>query len=144
MQRLIDQARELMRQGSPDAARQLMAELKQMLQNLQGALSRGRRQSEQSRQAQQALQDLRGLVQRQQKLLDETHRRTQKERDQSNQERIERSTAGRAEQDAIRKQLSQMMRKFGDMMGQIPKGLGDAERAMNCLLYTSPSPRDRG
>ena len=36
MQRLIDQARELIRQGSPDAARQLMADLKQMLQNLRG------------------------------------------------------------------------------------------------------------
>ena len=130
MQRLIDRARELMRQGSPKAARQLMAELKQMLENLREVLSRDVRQSEQSRQAHQALQDLRGLVQRQQRLLDETHRRAQKERDQRDQERIERSTEGRTEQDAIRKQLGQMMRKFGDMIGQIPKGLGDAERAM--------------
>ena len=130
MQRLIDRARELIRQGSPDAARQLMADLKQMLQNLRGALSRGGHQSEQSRQAQQALKNLRGLVRRQQKLLDETYGRAQRERDQRNQEHIERSTEGRTEQDAIRKQLGQMMRKFGDMMGQIPKGLGEAERAM--------------
>ena len=130
MQRLIDRARELIRQGSPDAARQLMADLKQMLQNLRGALSRGGHQPEQSRKAQQTLKNLRGLVRRQQKLLDETYGRAQKERDQWNQERIERSTEGRTEQDAIRKQLGQMMRKFGDMMGQIPKGLGEAERAM--------------
>ena len=130
MQRLIDRARELIRQGSPDAARQLMADLKQMLQNLQGALSQGGRQSEQSRQAQQTLKNLRGLVRRQQNLLDETYGRVQREHDQRDQERIERSTEGQIEQDAIRKQLGQMMRKFSDMMGQIPKGLGEAERAM--------------
>ena len=130
MQRLIDRARELIRQGSPDAARQLMADLKQMLQNLRGALSRGGHQPEQSRKAQQTLKNLRGLVRRQQKLLDETYGRAQRERDQWNQERIERSTEGRTEQDSIRKQLGHMMRKFGDMMGRIPKGLGEAERAM--------------
>ena len=79
---------------------------------------------EQSRQAQQALKNLRGLVRRQQKLLDETYGRAQREHDQRNQERIERSTEGQTEQDAIRKQLGEMMRKFSDMMGQIPKGLG--------------------
>ena len=130
MQRLIDRARELIRQGSPDAARQLMAELKQMLENLRGALSRSGGQSEQHRQAQRVLRDLRGLVQRQQQLLDKTHRRAQRERDQRYQERIERSTEGRTEQDAIRKQLGRMLLKFGNMMGQIPMGLGEAERAM--------------
>jgi len=130
MQRMLDRARELMRQGSREAAKQLMAELQRMLENLRSALSRNGRQSQESRQAQQAMRELRGLVQRQQKLLDETHRRAQKEREQLQQERVERSTEGQKEQEAIRKQLGEMMRKFSEMMGQIPKGLGDAERAM--------------
>ena len=130
MQRLIDQARELIRQGSPDAARQLMADLAQMLQNLRGALSRGGHQSEQYRQAQRAMVNLRGLVRRQQKLLDDTYGRAQRERDQRNREPIERSTKGLSEQRAIRRQLGQVMRKFSDLMGQIPKGLEESERAM--------------
>ena len=52
MQRLIDRARELIRQGSPDAARQLMADLTDAAK-FTGGLSRGGHQSEQSRQAQQ-------------------------------------------------------------------------------------------
>ena len=130
MLRMLDRARELMRQGSREPAKQLMAELQRMLENLRSALSRNGLQSQHSREAQQAMRDLRGLVQRQQKLLDETHRRAQKERDQLQQESIERSTEGQKEQETIRRQLGEMMRKFNDLMGQIPKGLGDAERAM--------------
>ena len=98
-----------------------MADLKQMLQNLQGGPLPRRTPMEQSRKAQQALKNLRGLVRRQQNLLDETYGRAQRERDQRNQERIERSTEGQTEQDSIRKQLGHMMRKFGDRWAEIPK-----------------------
>ena len=79
LQRMLDRARELMRQGSREAAQQLMAELQRMLENLRGALARGGRPNEQARQSQQTMRELRGIIQRQQKLLDETFRRSQEE-----------------------------------------------------------------
>ena len=54
-----------------------MTELQQLLENLRERSS-GRAAIEESREAQQAMRGLRSLVQRQQKLLDETHRRAQK------------------------------------------------------------------
>lgn len=133
IQRMIDRARELMRQGSRDAARQLMAELQRMLENLRGAMSRGGRMSEQARQAQKTMRELRGIVQRQQKLLDETHKRAQRQSKEGvpdGPENDPESQEGSKEQGAIRKELGKLMQKFGDMMGQIPKGLGQAEGAM--------------
>jgi uncharacterized protein (TIGR02302 family) len=130
IQRMMDRARELMRQGSRDAAKQLMAELQRMLENLRSALSRGGRpQSQQSKQAQQTMKELRDIIRRQQKLLDETHKRSQRDPAEREQEG-KKDTEGLADQKGIRRQLGKMMQKFGEMMGKIPKGLGDAERAM--------------
>jgi uncharacterized protein (TIGR02302 family) len=131
LQRMLDQMRELMRQGSREAAKQLMAELQRMLQNLRGALARRGQQSEQSRRAQKTMRELRGIIRRQQKLLDETFRRSRPGGQRKpGEERSEANNEGQEEQQAIRRELGKMMRKFGEQAGQIPKGLGDAERAM--------------
>jgi hypothetical protein len=37
---------------------------------------------------------------------------------------------GRAQQEALRPQLGELMGKFGDMTGEVPHSLGDAEQAM--------------
>lgn len=131
LQRMLDQMRELMRQGSRDAAKQLMAELQRMLQNLRGAMARRGKQNEQSRRAQQTMRELRGIIRRQQKLLDETFRRTRPSgQDRPGEKRSEANNEGQEAQQAIRRELGKMMRKFGEQAGRIPKGLGDAERAM--------------
>jgi uncharacterized protein (TIGR02302 family) len=131
LQRLLYRARELMRQGSRDAAKQLMAELQRMLQNLRGALARRGQMSKEARRAQQTMRELRGIIRRQQKLLDGTFRRTRPGGSgRKDEERSERNDDGLDEQQAIRRELGKMMRKFGEQAGQIPKGLGDAERAM--------------
>ncbi|MBT3989477.1 MAG: TIGR02302 family protein [Rhodospirillaceae bacterium] len=129
IQRMLDRARELMRQGNRDAAKQLMAELQRMLENLRSALSRGGRQSQQSKQAQKTMKELRDIIRRQQKLLDETHKRAQRDPAEREQEG-KKDTEGLKDQEGIRRQLGKMMQKFGEMMGKIPKGLGTAERAM--------------
>lgn len=137
LQRMLDRARELLRQGSRDAAKQLMAELQRMLENLRGAMARGGRMSEGAKQAQKSMRELRDIIRKQQKLLDQTHRQTQKgqpggdqKQGEQGQENPEQGKQGLKEQEGIRKQLGKLMRKFGDMMGKIPKGLGKAERAM--------------
>ncbi len=129
IQRMLDRARELMRQGSRDAARQLMAELQRMLEYLRSALSRGSRQSQQSREAQQMMRELRDIIRKQQKLLDETYKRAQRDPAEREQEG-KKDTEGLSNQEGIRRQLGKTMQKLGEMMGQIPKGLGKAERAM--------------
>ena len=129
IQRMLDRARELMRQGSRDAARQLMAELQRMLEYLRSALSRGSRQSQQSREAQQMMRELRDIIRKQQKLLDETYKRAQRDPAEREQEG-KKDTEGLSDQEGIRRQLGKTMQKLGEMMGQIPKGLGKAERAM--------------
>jgi tetratricopeptide (TPR) repeat protein len=131
LQRLLDRMRELMRQGSREAAKQLMAELQRMLQSLRGALARRGQQSEEARRAQQTMRELRAIIRRQQKLLDETFRSTRPgNRGRPGEERSEANTDGLDEQQAIRRELGKMMRKFGEQAGEIPKGLGDAERSM--------------
>ena len=129
IQRMLDRARELTRQGSRDAARQLMAELQRMLEYLRSALSRGSRQSQQSREAQQMMRELRDIIRKQQKLLDETYKRAQRDPAEREQEG-KKDTEGLSNQEGIRRQLGKTMQKLGKMIGQIPKGLGKAERAM--------------
>jgi len=143
LQRLLDRARELLRQGSRDAAKQLMAELQRMLENLRGALAQGGRMSQGARQAQKGMRELRDIIRKQQKLLDDTYRRTRRggagkdgrkgekgNQGKNGQKGEPKAAEGLKEQEGIRKQLGKLMRRFGEMMGKIPKGLGEAERAM--------------
>ncbi len=124
-QRMLDRARELMRQGNRDAAREMMAQLQRMLESLQGAQARNRQQQRQSREAQEAMRRLQGIIQRQQSLLDDTFRRSQE--GETGDAPLEES---REEQESIRRQLGELMQRLGEMMGQVPQNLGQAERSM--------------
>ena len=124
LQRMLDRARELMRQGSTEAARQLMAELQRMLENLRRGLARGgRQQNEQMRRSQQAMRELRDIIRRQQELLDKTFKQSKERGDAPLAKEQE-------EQNAIRQQLGKMMQRLGEMLGKVPPGLGRAEREM--------------
>lgn len=72
LQRMLDRARELMRSGQRDAARQLLSQLREMLENLQVARGQ-RRQSPEQR----ALSDLQKMIELQRNLLDRSHRMQQ-------------------------------------------------------------------
>ena len=122
---LLDQAREMMRQGSMEGAKQLMAELRRMLENLRSALAQGR-QNPKMREAQQAMGELRDIIRRQQGLLDESFKHSQEGAEFSKED----MDASRAEQEALRRKLGEMMQKFNDLMGQVPEQLGNAEQAM--------------
>jgi len=135
MQSMLDRARELMRQGSRDAARQLMAELQRMLDSLRRGLARNGRGDQQTREAQRTMRELRDIIRRQQKLLDETFRQSQKNRGQEpnneDDEQKDQARLGAAEQKEIRRRLGELMKKFSNRgNGKIPKGPGDAERSM--------------
>ena len=137
--RMIEEARELLRSGAMDAAKQLLGELQRMLQGLQ----RGLAATPQGREAQKGakmMSDLREMSRRQQQLLDRSFRRARegdgaKPGDKSRGSGKSGKGSGGAgddarAQNALRRMLGEMMRQMDEMLGKIPDSLGSAERAM--------------
>jgi hypothetical protein len=119
--------------GAREAARQLLSQLQEMLENLQAGNIQpqfGQGQNE----MRNALKGLGELMQRQQRLLDDTFRETQRRRGnrgQQSQQGQQGTPQSMAEQqEAMRRALGEIMRRLGEGMGQIPAPLGNAERAM--------------
>jgi hypothetical protein len=90
LQKMLDQIQELMRQGSRDAAKDMMSQLQQMLDQMRGALAQrgnnGQQRQQMSeaqrqaqRDAQQSMKDLQDLIRRQEKLLDDTYKQQQEQ-----------------------------------------------------------------
>jgi hypothetical protein len=146
LQRMLDRARQLARTGARDAARELLSRLQDMLENLRaGQMMQGQQPG--GSEGQQMMQGLQDMIQRQQNLLDRTFRRSQQGRPgqrgmpgqrgqpmpgQGGQPGEGEGDDGDAagEQEAIRRQLGELMRQLGEMMGDIPGGFGRAERSM--------------
>jgi uncharacterized protein (TIGR02302 family) len=120
LQRMLDQARELLRGGARDAAKDMLAQLQQMLENLKAAPF-GQAQGQMA-EAQKMMGDLGKLTQRQQELMDRTFQQGQQGEQPGGPEA--------SEQESLRQQLGDLMRRFGEMTGDIPRPLGSAERAM--------------
>jgi uncharacterized protein (TIGR02302 family) len=129
LQRMLDRARELAMTGNLDAARQMLSMLREMLENLKnGRFAQGRGQGNQK--AWKMLRELRDMMKRQQELMDDTHRRSQK-----GMQNGKPGSKGEAKrQGDLQKQLQDLLRRFGEMMGKIPKSLGEAELAMREAL----------
>ncbi len=132
LQRMLDRARELAMTGNMEAARQLLSMLREMLENLRsGRMARGRGQNQRQSQAWKMLQDLQEMMRRQQELMDESHRQSQQGMRQGQPPSTK---DGARRQGDLKKQLQEMLRKFGEMMGRVPKSLGDAELEMREAL----------
>ena len=134
LRQIIERARELARMGSIDAARKMLSELRQMLQNLRAGLRPGRpgRSGEAFAKAHEMMNQLRELIRRQQSLLDRTFRRAQRENGGESQrgEGGGADAAEAAKQEALRRGLGDLMVKLDEMLGRIPGSMGKAERAM--------------
>lgn len=140
LQRMIEQARELARSGARDQARQMLSQLQQMLENMR-AVPMQQQMNQQARQAQQMMQQLQDMMRQQQELMDRSFQRSQ----QGNGQRQEQQTpeggdgkdpgrssnAGDAQaQEALRRQLGEMMRRLEEMNGETPRSLGQADQSM--------------
>jgi uncharacterized protein (TIGR02302 family) len=144
LKRMLDRARELARTGSREAARDMLSQLQEMLENLRTART-GQMRGSQG----QAMRQMQEMMRRQQQLLDKSFRQShqaprgqrgqpgqQGQRGQMGQNgqpqagdgQQDGDTAG--EQEALRRQLGEMMRQLGEQGGDIPQALGRAERAM--------------
>jgi uncharacterized protein (TIGR02302 family) len=140
LQRMLDRARELARSGAREQARDMLSQLQNMLENLRAANPQELRQRG-SNQAQKLMRGMQELMQRQQQLLDRSFRaqRQQSNPGENGEQGGEDNEAigdpgqmgdAAGAQEALRRQLGDMMREFGDDMGDIPDPLGRAERAM--------------
>ncbi|MFN4282931.1 MAG: TIGR02302 family protein [Alphaproteobacteria bacterium] len=146
LQRMIEAAREAARSGDMDAAREMLSQLQQMLENLQsGQFAQSQQQMQQQQQANEMMRQMQELMRRQRELMEQTYRDAQSQRGQNQQGQQGRNQQGQnqqgqqgqngqqsqAEQEALRRMLGEMMRQLGEMGGQIPEGFGNAERSMN-------------
>ena len=145
LQRMLDQARQMARTGARDAAREMLQRLQEMLENMRvQAQQQPGEGGEQGGEGQQMLQSLQEMMQRQQNLADRNFRRSQQNRPgqgrpgQPNMGGRQPGQQGTpdeggddaAEQEALRGELSEMMRQLQNMMGESPGAFGRAERAM--------------
>ena len=140
LQRMLDRARELARTGSRDAARDLLSQLQEMLENLRMARP-GQMRNGQG----EAMRQMQDMMRRQQQLLDKSFRQSRQGQGQQGQKGQQQGQAGRngqpqpgdqdgdmaGDQEALRRQLGDMMRQLGEQSGDIPQSLGRAERAMH-------------
>jgi uncharacterized protein (TIGR02302 family) len=142
MQRLAEAAREAAQQGNMDEARQRMAQLEQMLDNLRNARTRqdadAARNAERRQRGRQQMSVLQDMIARQGGLLDQAQRRSDAETrpDRAGKpptEAADPDAARQAErlvQQALRRALGELMQRFGDLTGQVPPSLNEADNAM--------------
>lgn len=141
LERMAEQAREAARQGRMNDARQRMAELERMLDQLRNARpEHGQQSAQQNAQRQKGRQQmgaLQDMIGRQGGLLDHSQSRS----DQTTRvppnlsptepadSALEREMDRRVQQ-ALRRALGELMQQFGDLTGQVPQSLGEADQAM--------------
>jgi uncharacterized protein (TIGR02302 family) len=139
LQEMLDRAREMALGGAREQAKDMLSRLQNILENLQAMPFQqfGR----DARAAQQMMRDLEDLVRQQQELLDRSFQRSQQ--GQGDQRQPPRTGQGPGQEDPqstnqgdaqaqeqLRRRLGEVMRRFGEMTGDIPRALGNAERHM--------------
>ena len=133
VQSMMDRVRELLRMGMVDEAQKLLAEMREMMQNLRAAPSPFA--SGEGKEAMEMLKDLYDVMEQQQDLMEQTH-------DQAMGREAGESTGGDGEgdelspqeraarQDQLRKRLDTLGDRLSDMMGKSPTELGNASESM--------------
>jgi uncharacterized protein (TIGR02302 family) len=134
---MLDQAREMARSGAREAAKDMLAQLQEMLENLQAGMMM--QQPQGADQAMQMMNELNEMMRMQQQLLDRSFRRSQDGQQPGEPGQMQEGQEGQpsqqdaidsAAQEALRRRLGELMRQLGEMSGNIPRPMGEAERSM--------------
>ncbi len=140
---IMERIREMLQNGMKDAARRMLEQLQRMMENLQVGIQQ--RPSPQGMEAMEMLEGLQELMRGQRELLDRTYRNAQemgqdpngqRQGNQSGQSPSQQQGQGNptaadsALQEALRRQLGELMQRYGEMMGDIPQPFGRAEQEM--------------
>jgi uncharacterized protein (TIGR02302 family) len=147
LKKLMDVIRKLTKSGAHADAKQLLAQLNNMLTNMRaGQIGRI---STHGQESMKLLNQLQNIIKKQEKLLNQTFRNTQRrgqiplqtrrrERGQNMSRRGPpqrkmqpgEMSHGAQTQEKLRRQLGEIMRQLGEMTVSIPRPMGRAERAM--------------
>ena len=143
LDRLAEEARQDLEQGKMDEAQEKMAELERQLDRLkQARADKGQGNSQQRQKGKRQMGAVQDMVGREGGLLDHAESRSD---DANRPQRIEpdagQSGAGKPDpamqrpqdqrvQQALRGALGEMMQQFGDLTGEVPPSLGEADMAM--------------
>ena len=127
LQQMIDNARDLAETGARDAARDMLEQLQELLENMEPARPE---ENPAAAGGERMMQQLQEIMEGQDELLDETFRRAQQggENERQTPGGDERTAAER--QEALRRALGEVMRRLGEGGEPIPQPLGRAERSM--------------
>ena len=150
--RLEDAARD----GRQEDAEREMAELEEMLQALEeGRTSRAEdRQRQQRQRGQQQMGALQDMVRREAEMLDRAHRRSGDQENTRNDARRpppprtqtpearEEAARDARTQRALRRALGELMQQFGELTGDVPAPLAEADRAMRDAAEALSEGRD--
>jgi uncharacterized protein (TIGR02302 family) len=132
---MLNQARRMAESGARESAQQMLDQLQNMLENLQmGVPMMAGRDS----QGQRMLGDLGRIMRQQQQLLEDTFRMQRDRQSGDSEGEMSQGTQGppgsagegAQRQEALREMLGDLMRRFSNMTGEIPQGMGAAEQAM--------------
>ncbi|MEM7169863.1 MAG: TIGR02302 family protein [Pseudomonadota bacterium] len=131
LQDLLDQARELARNGARDAAQELLARLQDILENLQ-MQPFDQAMDGQMQDASRMMRSLERMLQDQEELLDRSYQRSkeQKAGEGSEQSQNQNNQGDAQDQEQLRQELGDLMRELSEMLGDIPGPLGRAEGEM--------------
>jgi len=145
LQKMLQQARELARTGSMEAAKRMLSELNRMLENLRNGAFMAQ-SNQRMNKARQMMDGMRDLIDRQQKLMDRTFRQMQRgqgregqrsQGQQGQQGMPQQPGQGRMPfqglgdlQGQLRRDLGRQMLQMDELLGNIPGALGQAERSM--------------
>lgn len=112
LQRMLEQIRDLMRSGARDAARELLAQLRNMLENLRAGRPMPGQMGEGP--GGEMMRQLQDLIRRQSQLLDQTFRQSQGRAPNAHGQMRQGAMSQRELQEALR-QLQRMMGQMGNM-----------------------------
>ncbi len=141
LEEMLRQIEELAKSGAKDAARDLLAQMQRMLENLQTGRMQQMPQGQQSQEMMKMLNELADMIQRQQELMDQTHRQGQERRGQQGEqgrsgermteeqlaEALKQLREGQAD---LEKRLQELMDQMAENGMKQPGELGEAGRSM--------------
>jgi uncharacterized protein (TIGR02302 family) len=138
LDRLAEEARQALREGRMDDAREKMAELERLLDRLkQAQIDKGQGNSQQRQKGHQQMGAVQDMVGREGGLLDHTESRNEQvntpqpiQPDQGSNDPAAQRPMDQRVQQALRSALGEMMQQFGDLTGEVPQALTDADQAM--------------
>lgn len=142
---IMERIREMLNSGMRDAARRMLEQLQRMMENLQASAQQ--RPSLEGMEAMEMLEGLQELMQGQRELLDRSFQQStpmQRQFGQRGQQRrgseqgqqgqqgqqTPQMSADATLQEALRRQLGDIMQRFGEMMGDVPAPFGQADQEM--------------